>query len=527
MAKSGFFGKKEFKLFLTVWIIYIFYLQMFGSSCMANSQSALTAAIVNEGRFEVDTYHRVSCDLAFYNEHYYSGQAPGISFLSVPLYIASKPVFYILPQSIINHLFENLENYGGELPVDYWGNKKVLSNYFEGLNKRQVLEYILISGFILPIFTTALFSAIGAVLVYSMLRRFTKNEGLRMATTAFYAFGTILFPLSTEFFEREIAIVLMFSAFFILFKIRHKEIKPTGSALFTAGVFAGISAWFDYFHLFASGLLFIYLVSFFIRSKPSKLGFKRLRIFDLNKQRASLLLKFIIGVSIPVLLLFSYFYIIFDDPFATSYTHRIVSASNHSILDVFNAKFPSAGTLFHMLKFILFSPIVIFALYGLYRALLKKDKYYHDAFAVAIFVVFTLLYASALAFTYPDSVAPSFKRHMTPILPYTFVFLPYIFANSIPNGNKIKIIFLSLGVISIFFNWVSAQFGGHHGLSHFDLETKKFDVIPQFLENGPSSDFLSTLAGTFNGNALLFNIIGLVILSLIILLIWRVYLAKK
>ena len=396
------------------------------------------------------------------------------------------------------------------------------------MDKRQVLEYILISGFALPIFTTALFSAIGSVLVYSMLRRFTKNESLRMAATAFYAFGTILFPLSTEFFEREIAIVLMFSAFFILFKIRHKEIKPTGSALFAAGVLAGISAWFDYFHLFASGLLFIYLVSFFIRSGPSKIkGFKRLWIFDLNKQRASLLLKFVIGVAIPVLLLFSYFYIIFDDPLATSYTHRIVSASNHSILDVFNAKFPSAGTLFHMLKFILFSPIVIFALYGIYRALLKKDKYYHDALAVAIFVAFTLLYASALAVTYPDSVAPSFKRHMTPILPYTFIFLPYIFANNIPRGNKIKIIFLSLGAISTFFNWTSAQFGGHHGLSHFDLETKKFDVMPQFLENGPSSDFLSTLAGTFNGNALLFNIIGLIILALIILLIWRLNLTKR
>jgi len=306
--KSNFLRSKEFKLFLTVWIIYIFYMQMFGASTMANSQSALTAAIVNEGRFEIDTYHRVAGGgKAFYDGHYYSGQAPGISFVSVPLYILSKPIFNLLPQEVINSLFKKLENYGANLPVDYDGNKRIPSNYLPDLNKRQILEYLIISGFILPVFTTSLFSALTVLLLYLLLKKFTSNERLRTTITLFYAFGTIVFPLATGFLERPIAITFILAAFIILFNIRHKDLKPKGSTIFAAGMLAGLSSWFDYFHLFVAGLLFLYLLSFYIKNKTVKIkGPKRLWILDLNKQRLLLLLLFIIGMLIPISLLFSY-----------------------------------------------------------------------------------------------------------------------------------------------------------------------------------------------------------------------------
>ena len=225
MPLNKFFKTREFKLFLTVWIVYIFYLQMFGHSCMANSQSALTAAIVNEGRFKIDTYYKTSCDIAFYDGHYYSGMAPGISFISAPIYAVSKPLFYLLPQELIDFVYEKIEDYGAALPVDFEGRKKTPSNYLPDLNKRQILEYIIISGFILPVFTTSLFSALSALLLYIILKNFTRNEKLRIIITLAYAFGTLMFLLSTEFFQRPIAIALMFAAFTILFKIKHKEIK--------------------------------------------------------------------------------------------------------------------------------------------------------------------------------------------------------------------------------------------------------------------------------------------------------------
>ena len=530
MEKSGFFRKKEFKLFLTVWIVYVFYLQMVGLSHMAISQSALTAAIVNEGRFEIDTYYKAAAGgVSFYNGHYYSIQAPGISFISVPFYILAKPFFYFLPQDMIDYLFEGVEAYGATLPVDYLGNEKIPSNYFPDINKNEILEYLLISGFILPIVTTPLFSAITAVLLYSVLVRFTKNEKFRLLITLFYAFGTLLFPLSTEFFERTIATAFMFAAFVILFKVRHKELKPNGSVIFTAGILAGISAWFDYFHLFVAGFLFLYLLSFYIKNKSSKgRRIKGFWIFDLNKSKLILLLKFIIGVLIPVIPIFLYYYIIFDNPFTQSYAYAVIPESAHKISDIFNASFPSIITLLHMSGFFLYSPIIVFAFYGAYRALLKKDRYHLDAVAIVIFGIFTLIYASILSLVYPETIAPSFKRYMTPILPFTFIFMPYIFpSNTLPGKNKLKILFIGVGIVSVIINWTAAQYGGHQGLVQYDINEKRFVTGADFLQNGPSSSFFRLLEGVFGWNGLLLNLIGLSFLAIVIFLIWRPYLYSR
>ena len=522
--------KKEFKLFLTVWVVYVFYLQMVGNSHMAINQSALAASIVNEGSFEIDKYYRAAAGgVSFYNGHYYSVQAPGISFISVPLYLFGKMIFNYLPDNLVNPLLEKLDKYGETLPPDYLGNKKVPTEYFPDLSKRQILEYILISGSILPVVTTALFSAVTAVLLYSVLRFFTSSESLRVVITLFYAFGTLIFPLSTEYFERPIAIMFMFSAFVILFMIRHDKLKAKGSTVFAAGMLAGLSSWFDYLHLFAAGLMFLYFLSFYAEFNLfNRKNYNKFLIFNLSKQRISLLYKFLIGAVIAILPILVYYYIIFDNPFTQSYAYTLIPESVHKISDIGKINLPTGATIFHILAFFIFSPVILFAFYGLYKAVKEKDRHNKDAKFIALLVILTFIYAFVLSLVYPVTIAPSFKRYMTPILPFIFMFMPYIFPdNKFPKKALFKMIFIGVAVISIFLNWTSAQFGGHQGLGHFDLTTKKFEVIPQFLENGPSSGFLTTLAKSFGWDALTLNIIGLLILAFIILLIWKPYIRNK
>tara|TARA_Y100000310_G_scaffold342995_1_gene448638 strand:- start:360 stop:1964 length:1605 start_codon:yes stop_codon:yes gene_type:complete len=515
--RNQFFRTREFKIFLTVWIVYIFYLQMFGSSSMANTQSALTAAIVNEGRFEIDTYHLAgSSGNALYKGHYYSGQSPGISFISVPFYLIAKPFFYILPETFIESIFSKLENFGKNLEKDFFGNEKILSNYFPTLNKNAILEYIIISGFILPIFTTALISALSSALLYHILKNFTNNERLRLLITFTYAFGTLIFPLSTEYFERPIAITLFFAAFIILFKIRHNQLKLKRSTVFTSGILAGIAVWFDYFHIFAAALLFIYLLSLFIKSK---------KIFP-DKQRIYLLFNFILGVSIPVLLLFFYYYSIFDNPFATSYSFREISYTTITISNVINnISLGGEVPIFQIIQFFLFSPIVILALFSVFKAISVRDSYSNDSLAIAIFFIFTFTYAALLLLAYSDSpesfIPQSFKRYMTPALPFMFLFIPYLFRKNKIDKKIIKITFIVFMTLSIFMNWLSAQFGGHWALEHFNLESMKFTYIEHFLQTGPSSSFLNALSNAFVLNPLVINLAGLAILSLIIYIIWR------
>jgi len=524
--KSNFFKSKGFKLFLTVWIIYIFYLQMYGSSCMANSNSALTASIVNEGSFEIDTYRRASCDVSFYNGHYYSGMVPGISFISVPVYAASKPVFYLLPDSHVDFLYEKLESYGNALPLDFLGNKKIPSNYFPDLGKRQVIQHLVISGIVLPAFTTALFSALSVLLLYIILKRFTNNEKLRLSITLFYAFGTLLFPLSTEFFQRPIAITLAFAAFFILFRIKHGGTKKSKeSAIFASGLLAGLSVWFDYFHLLVAGLLFLYLLSFikkidlikkFNHDKKS-FRFLKLSIYDLSR-----LLKFVIGVSIPVVLLLSYHYIIFDNPLTTPYSHKGSLEYQYPDRDgiEFNMK-----VLIHLFEFLLYSPILIFAIYGTYKAFLRKDAYYHEALGTGIFIILTFIYASILAVVVvylPGYFPPSAKRYMLAIVPYAMIFLIYaLTTNKTYKKINLKPLIFIVGFISIFFNWTAAQYGGHTGLVQYHLYKKQFIGGLDFFQNGPSSSLLRTVSEVLNINHFVLNIIGLAVLVLIILIIWK------
>ncbi|MBI2559292.1 hypothetical protein HYW20_08275 [Candidatus Woesearchaeota archaeon] len=513
MPLKKFTKTKEFKIFLTAFIVYIFYLQMYGSSCMANSQSGLTAAIVNEGRFKVDTYYRTSCDVAYYKGHYYSGQPPGISFLGAPFYAASKPFFNLLPDKTIDSLYSKLEKYGDRLGMDYWGKKKILSNYFEGLSKRQILEYIFISGFVLPISTTALIGAISVVLFYAFLRRFTQNEKLRLGITALYAFGTAQFPSSALFMERPIAIALTFAAFFVLFRMKHNELKPKTSALFFSGLLAGLSGMFDYFHVFASGLLFLYLLSFYVIQTNRKT--KRWTTY-LNRQKWSGIASFVAGVSICVILLGLYHYAIFDNPLKTSYSYRIVSASDASISDIVKLKLPSSETLFYMWAFILYTPVILVAVYGVYKALLKKDRYYGDAISIAIFVAFTLVYAAILALVYPVGVAPHFKRHMSPIIPYVMLFLPYALVQSSKTKRSIaKKILLIVGASSVFINWV-----------HVQQKLDFLELMRYFFTHGPSSSFLEAFAGVFRLNSLVINLVGLAVLILLICIIWKPYFAK-
>lgn len=539
-SKLKFLETKEFKLFLTVWLVYSFYLQMFGSSSMANTQSALTAAIVNEGRFEIDKYHKAGGNgNAYYNGHYYSGQAPGISFISIPIYFIGKQFFTIIPKSAVDFLFERLEKYGQGLPADWEGNKKVLSSYFSDLSKRQIMEYVLISGFILPIFTTSLIVSLSVVLLYSMLKEFTTDKRLQLSIALLYAFGTLLFPLSTEYFERPIALSIMFFAFAILFRIKHKKISAAKSALFAAGILAGFAAWFDYFHAALIGILFIYLTPFF-NLRKNKGG--RLRVYsglglkeNWSRKNMVSMASFALGALIPLILLGLYQYAAFGNPFTTSYTYRFIPETSETysltVSGLQNIALPTPEVLFHMASFFLYSPILVIALYGLLKAILSKDDYFRESLVSLMVFLAAFLFSTLLMLSYYKDPAIfmqySFKRYMKPVLPFIMIFIPYAFADrKLSRKDPMVMLFIIFGIISVFLNWVSAQQGGNGYLGHFNLETKTFPHVETFLKTGPSSSFLNVFSSIFGLNSLIVNLAGLALLALIIFLIWKNTMSK-
>lgn len=86
------------------------------------SQLALTRAIVDEGRLEIDSYYNETGDRAYYNGHYYTDKAPGLSFLALPVYATWKFIYYNIITSFINY------QEGEEYLTSMFGNESIIIN---------------------------------------------------------------------------------------------------------------------------------------------------------------------------------------------------------------------------------------------------------------------------------------------------------------------------------------------------------------------------------------------------------------
>ena len=90
-----FANRKETKIFLTFMITYLYFAQWYGWN--EESNFSLVRAIVDENRFEIDSFYNATGDRSVYNGHYYSDKEPGLSFLASPTYAAWKLAYDFFP----------------------------------------------------------------------------------------------------------------------------------------------------------------------------------------------------------------------------------------------------------------------------------------------------------------------------------------------------------------------------------------------------------------------------------------------
>lgn len=95
--------RTETKLFLTVFLIYGFYVTM---TDPFNNVDALCVAMIEHGTFQIDA--RVMNDYAVVNGVKYSGYSPGASWLLAPLYAALKPLCVVAPEGFQFQAFSML-----------------------------------------------------------------------------------------------------------------------------------------------------------------------------------------------------------------------------------------------------------------------------------------------------------------------------------------------------------------------------------------------------------------------------------
>jgi len=258
--------KKEFKIFLTFFIIYLCFakFQYFDDDVKLD----LTRAIVDEHRFEIDSYvENTGGDRVYYKGHYYCDKAPGASFLTVPIYAVFK-LFFGMPDTDL---------------------------------KLYILEFMIIA------FSSALFSALLIVLMYKISRFFLKKERDRILITLIFGLGTIIFVYSTIYYQHAISTFFAFLCFYLIFKMKQKE---KGNYYFLAGLSAGMAFIIDYITLIVIIVCFIFIIF----SKKWK-GF----------------LLFFLGFSLLIFVLLIYNYSVFDTPFTFSYYYVDQKPSDNRI----------------------------------------------------------------------------------------------------------------------------------------------------------------------------------------------------
>ncbi len=199
-----------------------------GALWNADTHIFLAASIVDRGQLNIDPYAPYTGDKAAYNGHYYSDKAPGSSLLAVPVYA-----------------FVKLTLYQGKTP------------YLQFLSASDAQRTDFLPRYLITLLVVGLPSALLGGLIFCFLGYLGLGPRRRVVLTLAYGLGTIAFAFSTVFFSHQIAALLLFAAFYVLFRVRRGTLSQRH--YLTAGALAGYAIITEYPTALIAGCLALYV----------------------------------------------------------------------------------------------------------------------------------------------------------------------------------------------------------------------------------------------------------------------------
>ncbi len=142
-----------------------------------NSRFDLVRAITNEGTLTIDPFHLNTGDKAFFEGHYYSDKAPGLSLAAVPTVALARPL---------------LHAFGGD-PENYGG--------------------IALLSYLATVFTASLLTALAGVALYALCLELGASEGGAIFAAITFTLATPIWTLATIFIGHAFAASLLVIAF--------------------------------------------------------------------------------------------------------------------------------------------------------------------------------------------------------------------------------------------------------------------------------------------------------------------------
>ncbi len=426
------FLKPEFAIFLVCLLVFLVHLEKGGGE-ESFRYLDLTHAIVDEKRFEIDTYKDNTGDVSIFNKHYYAGAAPGLSFLGVLPYLPFSIAYNKLSFIKNSNLHEVL-------------NQALKENYiFKGYSPdSEFLKIDLVQFFVgnilIIIFTSFLLSAILAVLIYKTLNLIYIDKRLNFIITLFGIFGTILFSYTIIYHSHVPSAFFIFFSYYIIFKAKIEK-KERTIDYFMVGFLAAFALLINYSLVIIEIPLLLYLVYVIKAKRIKKLSYT------------------LLGASIPIVFLALYFYSIFNNPFITPHDYPAPAISGTHETGFYGFTYPHLDRALVLLfssyrGYFFYMPILILSLLGAWNIFKygnRRIKFEDITFISALFIVTLLYYSSYSKWYGPWSFGP---RHLIPTIPFLILLIPAAI-----TSNFRKNLFYILSIISIFINWLGANFG--------------------------------------------------------------------
>lgn len=363
-------------VFVLLLFMYVYFYQDPGWN--GNSRFALIFAFVQGGHLTIDSFHdtegTVTGDKSFYNGHYFSDKAIGISVVGSVVY---------LPMYWLAKLFD--------YHLSLWSVKHILTICVIGLP-----------------------SALAGTSVYAACAYVTTNKAQRYTATIAITLGTMWFPYSVVFFGHALAASLLFCAFFLIFRLRSTSTLPTTWYMFLIGLVLGGAMITEYTTTLVVVPLIIYY--FYVHWEKQAAWNRGIVVVPA------------LGGLIPLGMLALYNTLCFGNPFSLGYAHvesalfkesmarGLMGIQQPQLKVVYYLTLHPAHGLFWQ------SPVLILSLLGTYFMFYTKRYQAEATLTIVALLSYLLMNSGYYAWWGHWASGP---RHLIPMLP--FLCLPLLF----------------------------------------------------------------------------------------------------
>lgn len=363
-----------FEVLLVLLMTFVGYGYFFaGIDWNTNSRLTLIKSIVEENRFEIDSYHDilVTQDKATLNGHFYSDKAIGSSLIGVVFYF---PI-YKLSQAL-----------GYEMPARI---------------------FVKVMGFL----AISLICAFLGPLLYSFVKEISQRAWFALLVSATICLGTPLYKYSTIYYGHALVGLFLFTVFFMWFCMRKEEqISPI--KVLISGYFLGYAIITEYPVAVIAFCIGLYILSV-LRERKSL-------------RNVGVYVRLAVGAVIPIFLALAYNHLVFGSPFKTGYSYEVLpeflEGQQGGLLGI---GWPNPASLFYMtfhtsMGVFWQSPVLLLAGFGWFR-MWRTGQYRAEAlFSFGVIAIYFVMMSGyyiwwgGAAFT-PRNLIPAFPFFGIPL----------------------------------------------------------------------------------------------------------------